>query len=125
MVVDDQDSDANHETPFPGLSVELGITPSPGDDTTARTTTGHAPSRGDAGRIAAGPPGRCRAVTAPAARASCPAVPLSDRHRPPPALCFRVRAGAGRGRIFAELALPRVYGEPHVSSGDRSRQRTT
>src|SRR5690606_893526 len=43
MVVDDQDSDANHETPFPGLSVELGITPSPGDDTTAHTTTGPRP----------------------------------------------------------------------------------
>ncbi|GEK00450.1 hypothetical protein TNCT1_27260 [Streptomyces sp. 1-11] len=25
MVVDDQDSDANHETPFPGLHAEQGI----------------------------------------------------------------------------------------------------
>ena len=38
MVVDDQDSNANHETPFPTLFPEQGIAPSSEDDTGAGTT---------------------------------------------------------------------------------------
>ncbi|GHE26405.1 hypothetical protein GCM10018771_01120 [Streptomyces cellulosae] len=37
MVVDDQDSNANHVTPFPMLFPEQGTTPSPVDDTGADT----------------------------------------------------------------------------------------
>ncbi|GAA2246892.1 hypothetical protein GCM10010415_00980 [Streptomyces atrovirens] len=38
MVVDDQDSNANHETPFPSPFPEQGTTPSSEDDTGAGTT---------------------------------------------------------------------------------------
>ncbi|EFE68992.1 predicted protein [Streptomyces viridosporus ATCC 14672] len=117
MVVDDQDSDANHETPFPKLSAEQGITHRR-RTTPARVRrralvtdfpAGHGTGRRNRTAAAAGRPpprlGRRTRLLSP-----------PERRRPPPALFIRVRARPGSGRLFAELAALRVYGEPHVPS---------
>ncbi|GAB2820345.1 hypothetical protein GCM10027073_59490 [Streptomyces chlorus] len=124
MVVDDQHSDTLHKTPFPMLSAEQGTTPSPEDDTDTRTGKTPEPCPGPTGpdrnhRFRGEPPGAARPppyVTTAPPRIAYPSVSPPERRRPPPALFIRVRTRAGSGRLFAELALLRVYGEPHVSS---------
>ncbi|GHA19029.1 hypothetical protein GCM10010345_24850 [Streptomyces canarius] len=122
MVVHDQDSDANHVTPFPRLRVEQGIPKvrkapelvgpeKPGKDPENDDRRGY-DTRGEGTRAARPPPLR---TLLPPPRAPYPPVSPPERHRPPPVLLHRVRTGARGGRRIAELAARHVYGVPHVS----------
>ena len=93
VVVDDQDSDANHRNPLPQAPRRAGDTRHGVGRTDARC--GH-----DARST---PVDRRRTAAAvrrplPPLRASYPTVSPPDRHRPPPVLLIRVRPGGRSGR---------------------------
>jgi hypothetical protein len=103
VIVHDQHSDANHETPTDPENPE-----EPGERETTRV-------RRPGTRQ---PHGRRRADTATpldGRRTRLRLAPLK-RTPAPTGVALRVRTGAGRGRPFSELVTGRVYGVPHVSS---------